>query len=335
VRYLSLSELKGPLQLQSRPDPRPGEGEAVVELRCAALNRRDYWITQGLYPGIRLPAVLGSDGAGVVAATGQGVDAAWLGREVVINPGWEWGGNPRAQGASFRILGMPDDGTFATHVVVPAIYLHSRPAHLDWRQAAALPLGGVTAYRALFTQGRLQAGETVLVTGIGGGVATFALQLAVAAGATVAVTSSSQEKLERARQLGAAAGFDYTADDWAKTLHEQIGHVDLVIDGAAGEGHARLIELAVPGGRIVNYGATAGPPQKLDLFKVFWKQLHLIGSTMGSPDDFAAMLQFVERHQIVPTLDQQFPLADGNAALERMRDAQHFGKIVLVVDAGR
>ena len=324
-----LRQLKSPLVLEQLPDPSPGPGEAVVELHAAAINRRDYWITQGMYPGIRLPVVLGSDGAGVVTRCGPDVDPTWLGREVVINPGFDWGDEPTHQSDRFTILGMPRDGTFAEAVAVPASQLHSKPEHLDWPLAAALPLGGVTAYRALFTQGRIRAGERVLVTGIGGGVATFALQFALAAGADVWVTSSSQAKRDGAVERGAAGAFDYRQTDWLRTAQETAGAFDLIIDSAGGKGYGSLVELAAPGGRIVNYGATAGPPETVDLFKVFWKQLRLQGTTMGSPDDFAAMLEFTCRHRIEPIVDTVHPLDDINEALEAMRKSRQFGKLVL------
>lgn len=333
MKALVFTEIKHPLQLEQREDLVPGLGEAVVALKAAALNRRDYWITQGMYPGIRLPVVLGSDGAGIVTRLGDGVSPDWLQREVIINPGWNWGDSNAAQSTDFQILGMPDNGTFADEVRVPAEYLADKPQHLSWHEAAAVPLAGVTAYRAVFTQGRLQPGERVLISGVGGGVATFALQYAIATGASVVVTSSSSEKIERAIQLGATAGFDYTADGWHKRLLSEHGPVDLIIDSAGGDGYANLIDVAAPGGRVVNYGATAGPPKKLDLFKIFWKQLHLIGSTMGSPDDFSAMLAFVNQHQIKPVVDEIFSLADGNEAITRMKNSQQFGKLVIDPEA--
>ena len=331
MRALTLHELKAPLQFEDRTSLEPIAGEVVVSLRAAALNRRDFWITQGMYPDIHTPVVLGSDGAGVVSKIGEGVPDTWCDQGVVINPGWGWGDNAAAQADDFRILGMPDDGTFASEVVVPAECLHLKPAHLDWHEAAALPLGGLTAYRAVFTQGCLKPGENVLVTGIGGGVATFALQFARAAGANVFVTSSAPEKLKRACELGATAGYNYKAEGWGKHLHADQGSMDLIIDSAGGDGYASLINLAAPGGRIVSYGATAYPPKQFDLFKVFWKQLHLIGSTMGSPDDFTDMLAFVNEKKLRSVIDQVFPLDQGNAALERMRAAEQFGKIVLAI----
>jgi len=333
MKALVLNKLKTPLVLEDRDDLVPAADEVVVQLKAASLNRRDYWITQGMYPGIQLPVILGSDGAGVVSRAGVDVDSSLVGANVIINPGWHWGDNDAAQSNDFTILGMPTDGTFATEVRVPAKYVYSAPSHLDWTQAAALPLAGLTAYRAVFQQGRLKSGETVLITGIGGGVATFALQYAAAANAKVIVTSSSEEKISRAIEHGATAGFNYKADDWSERLASEHGAVDLIIDSAGGDGYADLIKLAAPGGRIVNYGATTGPPKSLDLFSVFWKQLHLIGSTMGSPDDFAAMLQFVSKFGIAPIVDDTLPLEDGNAAIERMQNSTQFGKIVLAIEA--
>jgi NADPH:quinone reductase-like Zn-dependent oxidoreductase len=329
MKTLVLKAIHEPLELVERAGLQARPGEVVVQLKAAALNRRDYWITQGKYPGIRLPIVLGSDGAGVVAECGEGVDAGWLGREVIMNPGLDWGGGQSVQSSSFTILGLPRDGTFATEIAIPAAQLYARPAPLSWEEASALPLAGVTAYRALFSQGGLQRGETLLITGIGGGVATFALQFAVAIGAQVWVTSSSQSKIQRAAALGARGGFNYTSDSWAKECAEAAGPPHLILDSAAGSGYASLVDLAAPGGRIVNYGATAGPPKTLDLFKVFWKQLRLQGSTMGSPADFAAMLALVERYGIKPVIDTTFPLADGNRALAQMERSPQFGKYVL------
>ncbi|MBT3344118.1 MAG: zinc-binding dehydrogenase [Gemmatimonadetes bacterium] len=332
---LTLTQKKSPAQLVERPDPQPSPGEVIVELAAAALNRRDYWVTQGKYPGIEVPVILGSDGAGRVSTCGDGVDAAWLGRDVIIDPGLDWGDDPSAQSANYNILGMPRDGTFAPLVAVPATQLHDRPEHLSMTEAAALPLAGVTAYRALFTQGQLQSGQRILITGIGGGVAGFALQFAAAAGAEVWVTSSSSEKIRRAVALGAQGGFDYTDEAWTKKMEADAGAPNLIIDSAGGPGYASLIDIAKPGGRIVNYGATVGPPDRLDLFKMFWKQLHLVGSTMGSPEDFTAMLRFVSEKQIIPIIDSVRPLAEGAEALQQMSASPQFGKYVLSMEQDR
>lgn len=333
MKALVLNEVKNPLVLADRDEPVANAGRAIVRLKSAALNRRDFWITQGMYPGVEAPCVLGSDGAGVVESIGLGVDKSWVGRDVVINPGIDWGRNESAQDGKFKILGMPDDGTFAERVNVPAAQLAAKPEHLSWPEAAALPLAGLTAYRAVFSQGGLEAGQTVLITGIGGGVAVFALQFAVAAGAKALVTSSSPDKLARASSLGATAGANYKDEDWAAALGKEHGPVNLAIDSAGGEGYNDLLDLVKPGGRVVNYGATAGPPRKLDMFKLFWKQLRLIGSTMGSPEDFAAMVAFVNEHQIKPVVDRVVPLAEGANLVASMAGSPQFGKLVLDIDA--
>lgn len=331
MKALTLKQIKTPLEWEDRSDLVPAAREVVVQLEASALNRRDYWITQGMYPGIETPVVLGSDGAGVVSSCGDAVDGDWQGREVIINPGLDWGDEQSAQGQDFSILGLPRNGTFATQVAVPATQLHPKPTHLNWQEAAALPLAGVTAYRAVFSQGALLAGETMLVTGIGGGVATFALQFGVAAGAQVWVTSSSPDKIQRAVACGAMGGFNYKDENWSKELSQQAAAPNLIIDSAGGKGYSSLLHLAAPGGRIVNYGSTAGAPDKIDLFKVFWKQLRLLGSTMGSPADFAAMLDFVAQHKQRPIIDQVLPLKEGNQALDLMKSSPQFGKLVLAV----
>ncbi len=328
MRALVLHAVKEPLRLEERLEPAVTAGESLVELKAAAVNRRDFWITRGMYPGIQLPMILGSDGAGMVTKS-EGADQSWVGKEVVINPGILWGNSPAAQSGDFRILGMPDQGTFTTHVVVPTAQLFDRPNHLNWHESAALPLAGLTAYRAFFVQGQLQSGQTVLVSGVGGGVATFALQYGRAAGAKVVVTSSATSKIEAALQLGATAGYDYNEPGWAKRMEAEHGLADVIIDSAGGAGYAELIDAVAPGGRIVNYGSTQGPPEKLDMFKVFWKQLHIIGSTMGSPEDFANMIDFVTQRSIHPVIDEVFALKNGNDAIDKMRRSTQFGKLVL------
>jgi NADPH:quinone reductase-like Zn-dependent oxidoreductase len=273
--------------------------------------------------------ILGSDGAGTVLSVGSPTDAAWIGREVILNPSLDWGDNPRVQGKNFRILGLPDNGTFAEQIAIPVANLAAKPAHLSWEQAAALPLAGLTAWRALFTRAQLKSGERVLVTGVGGGAAAFALQFAVAAGAQVWVTSGSPEKIARAQTLGASGGVNYRDVDWEKSLLQQAGPFDVIVDSAGGEGFAKLIELAAPGGRIVFFGATTGIPPGVDLRKCFFRQLNLLGTTMGSPADFAGMTRFVAEKKIVPVVDQVFPLDSAEAALRHMEAAGQFGKIVL------
>lgn len=329
---LVLDGINQPLQLRDVPTPQPGPDEVLVELRAAALNHRDVWIQKGQYAGLKFPCILGSDGAGVVTAVGANAPAELLHQEVVINPGQGWGDNPAAQARTFTILGLPAQGTFAEYVVVPARYLYPKPAHLSFAQAAALPLGGVTAYRATFTRAGLQPGERVLITGVGGGVALLALQMAVAIGAEVWVTSGSEAKIERAVALGARGGANYKTPKWAEELTQRAGGpFDVIVDSAAGPGFNDLLDAAAPGGRIVFFGGTQGAMTHVPPAKVFWKQLSILGSTMGTQQDFADMVRLFEQHHIVPVVDEEFPLAEGEQAMRRMDEGLQFGKLVLQI----
>jgi len=318
-----------PLAFKEVDKPVLAPGEALVQVKAAALNRRDYWITIGKYAGIKYPIILGSDGAGIVAEVGSDADKHWIGQEVIINPGYGWGDDPDFQSDDFKILGLPADGTFAEYVKVQAQHLHPKPAHLTWEQAAAIPLAALTTYRALFTKGKAKKGDKVLISGVGGGTGTFALQFAVAAGCQVFVTSGSGAKIERARQLGAAAGVNYKAQDWAEQLHQLAGGFDVIIDSALGDDFVKLPDLCNPGGRIVVFGGTAGNIPALNGRKIFWRQLQIIGTMMGSPDDFKAMLELINEHKIVPVIDEVFPLAQAARAISKMEHSTQFGKIVL------
>lgn len=334
MQAIVLRDLGGPehLRLESVPDPQPGPGEVVVRLKAAALNHRDVWIRRGQYAGIKLPVILGSDGAGSVSAVGPKVDAKLLGREVVINPGLDWGADDRVQGPHFRILGLPDDGTYAELVKVPASAVYPKPAGWSWEEAAALPLAGLTAYRAVVSRAQVGKGDWVLVTGVGGGVSQFVVQIAKARGARVVVTSASDDKLGRAKQkLGADGGANYRTGDWAKEIVRLCGGEgpDVVIDSVGGETIGKAIEITKPGGRIVTYGATTGSVPQLEVRRIFWKQLSFLGTTMGTPAEFAAMLELFGKGTMRPMVDAMFPLADAGSAHRRMDEAAQFGKIVL------
>ncbi|MCI0336233.1 MAG: zinc-binding dehydrogenase [Acidobacteria bacterium] len=335
MKAIVLRELGRPenLKLEEVPDPQPGAGEVVVRLKAAALNHRDIFILQNLYPRIKLPAIPGSDGAGVVAAVGEGVDHTLIGHEVVINPSLDWGDDERFQGPNYRILGMPEDGTFAEMIKIPAENVNPKPAHLTFEEAAALPLAGLTAFRSVVTRAQVKLGETVLVTGIGGGVATFALQIARQSGARVFVTSSSEDKLACARELGAEGGANYKKPDWGKEITALCGGdgPDVVIDSTGGETLETAIKIIKPAGRIVFYGATAGLARNLDLYRCFFKQLTLMGSTMGSPREFSAFLDLYGAGKLRPAIDRVFPLAEAAAAHKRMEESAQFGKIVLSI----
>lgn len=313
-----LEEAADRLQLREIEDPVPDEGQVVIDLEASALNHRDLWIIKGRYARIEFPAVLGSDGMG------------WYeGKRVVLNPGMHWGHNLSYQSSAFQVLGMPSQGTFAESIAIAVEQIYDVPEHLSDEEAAALPLAGLTAFRALFSKGHCTTEDTVLITGIGGGVATTTLVFALAAGAKVYVTSGSGSKIEKAVNLGAAGGFLYSNDQWMEEAIEQTGGVDLIIDGAAGDDFSSYPELCNYGGRIVNYGGTAGKIPELKPQVIFWKQLQILGTTMGSPVEFGEMLQFVKEKQIHPVIDRVFAMADVSDAFERMDQTDQFGKIIL------
>lgn len=318
MKALVLNELHKLPEYGEIPEPVPGKGEALVKLHAAALNHRDLFIVQGLYSGIKTPVILGSDGAG-----------EYQGKKVVLYPALDWGDNPDFQSKSFRVLGMPENGTFAEEISIPRANIFAMPAHLSYPSAAALPLAGLTAWRTLFSRCRLKAGEKVLISGIGGGVALMAFQFALAAGATVFVSSGSEEKLQKAAAMGANGGVNYREEGWDKRLKQEAGGFDVIIDSAAGDGFALFPALCNPGARIGLYGGSLGKVNGLSMQPVFWKQISILGSTMGSPREFRQMLAFVEKHGIEPVVDSITPLAAGASAFEKMEQGSQFGKIVL------
>jgi len=318
------------LEVAEVPAPKPQPGEVVVQIKAAALNHRDVWIKSGQYAGLKFPCLPGSDGAGVVAATGEGVSAEWIGREVIINACFDWGTDERAQRADFSILGLPREGTLAEAIAVPVGQLAMKPAHLSWTEAAAVPLTGLTAWRALITRAQLVPEDRVLITGIGGGAAVWALLFAVAHGAETWVTSSSAEKIARAVKLGAKGGVLYSEKNWPEKLTETAGgRFNVVIDSAGGPGFESLIDLTASGGRIAFFGATRGNPAVLPMRKLFWRQISLLGTTMGSPSDWWAMTQYVAMRQLKPVISDVFKFDRAADAFALMERGGQFGKIVL------
>lgn len=334
MKAIRLQGLDGPesLSYEDVPEPEPGPGEIIVRLRAAALNRRDLFATNGQYPGVKqdiLPAIPGSDGSGEVVARVDNVNGPEEGREVVIHPSLYWGDDPRLPGKDYRILGLPDDGTYAQFVKVPAENVFPKPSHLSHEEAAALPLAALTAYRALVTRGRIQEGETVVVPGVGGGVATFLVQMASALGAKVFVTSGSDEKIETAKELGAEGGVNYNSEDWSKELKSMTGGVDLSIDSIGGDVFNALVTLAKPGGRIVVFGSTAGPAPKVMTIMAALKHLDILGTAMGTAEEFGAMLDLYAEYGLKPKINETFPLEDAADALRHMEEGAGMGKIVL------
>lgn len=334
MEAIVLNAIDAPLTIQEVPVPELGADEALVELKAAGINKRDWWIWKGQYAGLKFPIILGSDGSGIVKSVGQDLPASWQGQEVMIYPAAGWGQSEAHQNKDFQILGLPVNGCYAQYVKVKSDMLYPKPAYLDFQQAAAFPVAGLTAYRALFVRGGWQKGEKVLISGVGGGAGTFALQFALAAGAEVWVTSGSEEKLEKAITLGAHGGVNYKKEGWAENLQSQAGSFDVIIDSALGEGFADLVSLAGQGGRIVFFGGTAGNIPPLNGRPIFWKQISILGTTMGSPKDFEQMLSFIQTHQIQPVIDGVYPLAQAQQAMERMsQGGSKFGKMVLTIES--
>lgn len=333
MKAIVIEGINQPLQIQDVPLPALEPGEALVRIHAASFNRRDWWIQQGKYAGLKFPITPGSDGSGVVEDV-RGTAAerdAWLNKQVIINPALHWMDDSAFQPEGFHILGLPNDGTLAEYVKVPITNLYPKPKHLSAHEAAAIPLAGLTAYRAVFKKAKLQKGEKVLITGVGGGVATFALQWAVHAGATVYVTSGQDAKITAAKEWGASGGTNYRSDDWHEMLKAEAGGFDVIIDSALGDNFGHFPDLANPGGRIVFFGGTAGNIPALDGRKIFWKQLTIAGTTMGSAHDFSQMLDFVNQHQIKPAIDSVHPLEQADKAIRKMDDSTQFGKIILEV----
>jgi NADPH:quinone reductase-like Zn-dependent oxidoreductase len=333
MRILGLEAAEGlrAVSLVEIGRPAAGAGEVRVALKAASLNHRELWITRGQYPGMVVPATLGCDGAGVVEAVGPGVDEALIGREVVLYPGLNWGGDLHYPAADFGLLGMPGPGTIGEAIVVPVESLVDKPAHLDFGAAAALPLGMLTAWRGLITKGGLKQGEKLLVTGIGGGVAMFALKIAVAMGVDVFVTSGSEATLERAKALGAKGGFNYRDDGWGKGLGKASGGIDVVFDAAPASGYPAYGRALTMGARVVVYGATGSTSFAVNAPELFLKNVQIIGTNVGNPPEFRAAMAFVAQHRITPVIDRVFGLADAKAALVYLEESHNFGKVVITI----
>jgi NADPH:quinone reductase-like Zn-dependent oxidoreductase len=342
VRALYFEEHGGidNLRLGERPEPEPGPGKVRVRLKTAALNHLDLFVLGGM-PGIPigLPHVGGADGAGVVESLGPGVEGVEVGAEVVFDPGLSCGlceycrAGEQSLCVRFGVLGEHTDGTFAELVVVAADALAPRPEHLDWEEAAAFGLTYLTAWRMLMTRGRLRCGETVLIHGIGGGVSLARLQLAKMAGCRVIVTSRSQDKLARAAVLGADDALP--ADDQvARSVRSLTGKrgADVVVDSVGEATWMQSLKAAAQGGRVLTCGATSGPNPAEEIRLVFWNQLSIIGSTMGSRDDWRQLVAAVSSHRLRPVVDTTSALDDGVAAYQRLERAEQFGKIVLSID---
>jgi len=316
----------------------PGPGEVRVHVRVAALNHLDLFVLEGI-PGIDmpLPHVLAGDGAGVIEAVGPDVHGVAVGDEVVLNPGL-WCGQcasclagEQSMCPGFQLLGEHVDGTLAQAIVVPAINCHPKPSCLSWEQAGSFGLVTLTAWRMLVRNAQVGPGQTTLIHGIGGGVSLVAMQIALAAGGQVFVTSHSDDKLERAAELGATRGWNYREVDIAREVRAATGKVgvDVVVDNVGTATFATSIKACRKGGVIVTCGATTGHELPVDARYIFWNHLRVMGSTMGSEDDFRSMLKAVESGAIDPVVDSVFALEDTVAAFRLLQAAEQFGKVAV------
>jgi NADPH:quinone reductase-like Zn-dependent oxidoreductase len=322
VKAVRIHEDGGPdvLTYESVPDPEPGPDEVLIALRAASLNHLDLWIRKGL-PSVPKPRILGADGAGVVVSG----DGFAEGERVVINPGLEHGDG------RVTVVGEHFDGTHAELIALPREQVYPIPDALTFEEAAAFPLVFETAYRMLVTRAGLREGETVFVWGIGGGLATAALQIAKALGARVLVTSSSDEKLARARELGADETINHGTDDVKAQVKELTAGrgADVVVEHVGEATWRTSLDVAGQGARIVVCGATTGANPPAALHRVWWKQLSILGSTMGTKADFEGAYALVADGRARPVVDSVFPLADARAAHERLEAGEQLGKVIL------
>jgi NADPH:quinone reductase-like Zn-dependent oxidoreductase len=328
VLAVRIHEDGGPevLVLEEVPDAEPAPGEVLVRLRASALNHLDVWIRKGL-PSVPKPRILGADGAGVVAALGAGVTGFEPGQPVVINPGVEAGNG------SIHVIGEHGDGTNAQLIAVPAANVYPIPGDLSFEEAAAFPLVFETAYRMLVTRAKLQPGEWVLLWGIGSGVSTAGLAIAKALGARAIVTSSSDAKLARAAKLGADATVNHRDGDVKAAVLEATGGrgADVVVEHVGEATWRTSLDVAAREGRIAVCGATSGPNPPAALHRVWWKQLTILGSTMGTRADFEGAYSLIAAGRARPVVDEVVPLEQIQAAHARLEAGEQLGKIVLAI----
>jgi NADPH2:quinone reductase len=326
MKAVRIHEDGGPevLQYEDVPDPKPGAGEALIALRAASLNHLDIWVRRGL-PSVPKPRILGADGAGVVDALGEGVAGLSVGDRVVINPGLE-------HGARITVVGEHTDGTHCELIAMPGQQVFPLDDELSFEIAAAFPLVFETAYRMLVTRAGLREGEWVLIWGIGGGVATAAFEIARALGARTIVTSGSDAKLEQAREWGADVTVNHADGDVVAAVREATGGGAHVVVETVGEATwARSLSAVRPRGRVVVCGATSGPNPPAQLHRFWWKQLDVLGSTMGTREDFLGAYDLVRSGRVRVHVDRVFPLSEIRAAHERLEAGEQLGKIVLTI----
>jgi len=317
------------LELSEISKPVISPYEVLVYLKASALNHRELWIQKGLYPGMALPCVLGADGAGIVTEVGSNVNAEWIDKEVIIYPAYDWGSNEEAPTRKFRVLGMPDPGTISEYIKVPVANMIEKPDYLTFAEAAVIPVAGLTAWRALVKHGQLTKGKSVLITGIGGGVAQAGLGITKAYGAKVYVTSSSQAKIDQAIAQGASGGVLYTDPDWNIQLKELSKGIDIVLDSSPSPVLDDYFKFLNYGARIVTYGSTGARKTTVNISKFFLRHIQFIGTAMGSPADFKALIAFMDEHKIKPAIYARYPIDQAIQAMDALREGKQTGKIVI------
>jgi zinc-binding alcohol dehydrogenase/oxidoreductase len=314
------------VRVEHVPDPEIGPGQVLVRLHAASLNHLDIWVRKGL-PSVPKPRILGADGAGVVAEVGAGVEGLAVGQRVVLNPGLE-------HGDTITVIGEHRDGTHAQLIAVEAEQVFPLDDGLSYEHAAAFPLVYETAYRMLVTRVGVQEGEWALIWGIGGGVATAAFELCRALGVRTIVTSGSEEKLAAARAWGADLAVNHHEGDVVAAVKEATGKgVHVVVETVGEATWARSLSAVRPQGRVVVCGATTGPNPPAQLHRFWWKQLTVMGSTMGSRDDFIGAYDLVRSGRARVHVDRVFPLAEIAAAHARLESGEQLGKIVIAIPA--
>ena len=332
MKAIILNQEAYQLEVKEVELPKISNSDVLVKLKAAAINHHELWSLKEKDLESDSDIILGSDGAGIIEGVGSDVMNFKTGDEVIINPSINWGANNRVHSREYEILGFPTQGTFAQYISINEKYVHYKPKRLSFRESATLPLAGLTAYRALFMRGEFEPNNKVLITGIGGGAALFALSFAVASGAEAYVTSGNENKISRAIELGAKGGVNYKDSNWSVELRDKVDGFDVIIDSAAGQGFKELTDLTKPGGRIAMFGRTAGTITNLNPATIFWKQLSIHGTTMGNDEQFKEMVNLISSKKIHPVIDSVYSAKDINLAFEKMDIGEQFGKIVIKID---
>ncbi len=332
MKAIVLNQKTYKLETKDVDQPILSHTDVLIKLKASAINHHELWTLKEKDLKSDSDIIMGSDGAGIIEEVGAGVNHLKKGDKVIINPSINWGANDRVQEQNYEILGFPKQGTFAEYISIDYLYVYHKPEHLSFQASAALPLAGLTAYRALFTRGEFENNNRILITGIGGGAALFALSFAVALGAEVYVTSGNDHKILKAIKLGAKGGVNYKDSDWSTKLLQMAKGFDVIVDSAAGKGFTELTEMTNPGGRIAIFGRTAGNIQNLSPSIIFWKQISIHGTTMGTNEEFKKMIDLISSRKIHPVIDSIYSTQEVNLAFDKMDKGEQFGKIVINMD---